>query len=650
MKINYHKCRLLLILLLSVITVKITAKVINNPPFEGRNTCILSITKIERTSKYTKLHFHAQYIPHSWIKLRDSVFIEDVATGKSYYPIRFEGFEANKEIYLPESGQMDFSIVYPKIPKNVKKINWKENKSIWQIWGISLDGKKAVYTYQLPKAVTDQKKDNGADFTKDNFFKTDSAYITGYLKGYDTRLGITCGIIYSINELTHSEYPTVVKINPDGSFKTKLLLYYPIENCIYLKKYSIPFYLEPGQHLDIQVNMDDLLYTEYRLSHSLDITYTSPTADICEQVKEDYMDLLTNKTEYAKSLNSFIGLELEKKCTSSQVIEKFMPLYERRKTDVDSIIKSDHYSPKAAHLKRNREAIGFGCRLLDFASDQLYNASRDTTNARMKDPVKKTFYDFMKEMPIDDEVALACYDYGMFVNRFEFNNNLYNINIDTNSTLYNITPSYTLYDKLRGSFIWQLSTLRGICSYKSFIDSGAMTVKPNVFKNPTIKAYANNILSKKMDEKKPYELPDNQAARMFKKLITPYKGKYIFIDFWGTTCGPCRAGIKSMAPLRERLQNNANFQFLYITGESSSPSKQDYNEYVKKNLASAPSIYLNDADYLYLRELFHFNGIPRYVLVSRDGKIIDEDYSEFQLRTFLKDKGFIKNIDDLNSK
>ncbi len=67
--------------------------------------------------------------------------------------------------------------------------------------------------------------------------------------------------------------------------------------------------------------MDDLLYTEYRLSHSLDITYTSPTADICEQVKEDYMDLLTNKTEYAKSLNSFIGLELEKKCTSSQVIE-----------------------------------------------------------------------------------------------------------------------------------------------------------------------------------------------------------------------------------------------------------------------------------------------------------------------------------------
>ncbi len=104
MKINYHKCRLLLILLLSVITVKITAKVINNPPFEGRNTCILSITKIERTSKYTKLHFHA----HISI-LKSYVIRLYWLTGKSYYPIRFEGFEANKEIYLPESGQMDFS-------------------------------------------------------------------------------------------------------------------------------------------------------------------------------------------------------------------------------------------------------------------------------------------------------------------------------------------------------------------------------------------------------------------------------------------------------------------------------------------------------------------------------------------------------------
>jgi hypothetical protein len=267
-----------------ICTIRVTAKVIDNSSWGARNTCMLSITKIEKTSKETKLYFHAQSTPHYCIQLRNSAFIEDITTGKRYYPIRFEGFEANKEVYMPESGKMDFSIVYPAIPKRMKMIDWKENqdKGSWQIWNISIDdkkNKKDTFVYQVPKTVTDQPKNSGADFTKDNFFKTDSAYITGYLKGYDARLGFTSGIIYCSNELTQQDYPTVVKINPDGKFEAKLLLYYPVEKCILISNYSIPFYVEPGQHLDIQVNMDDLLYTQYRFNHNLPIIYTSPTAD-----------------------------------------------------------------------------------------------------------------------------------------------------------------------------------------------------------------------------------------------------------------------------------------------------------------------------------------------------------------------------------
>src|SRR5574344_170784 len=236
-----------------------------------------------------------------------------------------------------------------------------------------------ICTIQVTAEVIDQSKDNGVDFTKDSFFKTDSAYITGYLKGYDSKLGFTNGIIYCSNELTKQDYPTIVKISPDGRFEAKLLLYYPIENIICISDYSIPFYIEPGQHLDIQLNMDDLLYTQNHFDHNIPITYTSPTNDICQQVKEDYYKYLNNKSEYAEALNSVFKGE-EKISTPSQFIDKIMPLYEKNKVKVDSIIQADRYSPKAAHLKRNREAYRLGYSLLIFLRNRVYDAENDTTN------------------------------------------------------------------------------------------------------------------------------------------------------------------------------------------------------------------------------------------------------------------------------
>lgn len=648
MKTTYHLSKSLFILLFLIIcTVKVTAKVIYNPPFEGRNTCILSITKIEKTSKETKLYFHVHFIPHSWIQLRDSVFLADTETGKLFYPIRFEGFDPNKKMYMPESGEMDFSIVYPVIPKSVKKMDWKENddKSSCQIWGISMAGKKEKvnpFVYQVPKAATDQPKDSGKDFTKDNFFRTDSAYITGYLKGYNPKFGLTTGIIYCCNQLTRQDYPTIVKISPDGSFETKLILYYPIESHIVINDFVIPFYIEPGQHIDIQVNMDDLLYTQYRLNHNIPVVYTSPTADICKQVKDDFY---AYGSEYLQTMNQLYQPEAMK-YTPSQVIEKFVPLYEKRKAEVDSIITVDNYTPKAAHLKRNREATVLGYRLLDFVDTRDYYARKDTANISLKVPIEKNFYDFMKEMPTDDEVALANNEYSMFLNRFEVNNTLYDETLDLNCNYSKIALSYTMYDKFKGTFLWQLSTLRRIFGdeYKKMIANGDMSVKPNIFKNPVIISYAKALLSKINNVKKPYELPDNEASRMFKKLIAPYKGKYIFIDFWGTTCGPCRAGIEEMAHFRKEMQGNPDFQFLYITGAGTSPSEYDYNEYVAKHLKGFPSVYLKDAEYLYMRELFHFNGIPHYVMVDRDGKIMDENYnySSYMLDHFLNEKGIRK--------
>lgn len=60
-------------------------------------------------------------------------------------------------------------------------------------------------------------------------------------------------------------------------------------------------------------------------------------------------------------------------------------------------------------------------------------------------------------------------------------------------------------------------------------------------------------------------------------------------------------------------------QFIFITSEGESPEKP-YKEYVEKNLKGEAVYRIPSSDYQRLRELFSFNGIPRYILVGRDGK------------------------------
>jgi thiol-disulfide isomerase/thioredoxin len=119
-------------------------------------------------------------------------------------------------------------------------------------------------------------------------------------------------------------------------------------------------------------------------------------------------------------------------------------------------------------------------------------------------------------------------------------------------------------------------------------------------------------------------LPNGVGTDIFRKIIEPYKGKILFVDFWATTCGPCVSGIKSMKPVREKYAGNSDFDFIFITDERLSPEK-DYNNFVKeqelKNVFRLPK-----DDYNYLRQLFKFNGIPKYVVIDANGDVLNDNF------------------------
>ena len=119
-------------------------------------------------------------------------------------------------------------------------------------------------------------------------------------------------------------------------------------------------------------------------------------------------------------------------------------------------------------------------------------------------------------------------------------------------------------------------------------------------------------------------LPDGKGKDQFYDIVDVYKGKILFIDFWATTCGPCVGMIKRMKEIRKKYENNPDFEFVFITDEAQSPVEH-YNKFVKEQ--GMKNIHRVDTDiYNRFRQLFKFNGIPRYVVLNKEGDLIDEDF------------------------
>ena len=112
-------------------------RTIEHPEYESSNTSSLEINKLEIKNAETVLYCDGFGRPNSWIALTSKSYLKG-KSGKIYKFIRSEGFEMDKEIFMPASGTVSFKLYMEPLDKNETSFNFMEgeNPGQFQIYRI----------------------------------------------------------------------------------------------------------------------------------------------------------------------------------------------------------------------------------------------------------------------------------------------------------------------------------------------------------------------------------------------------------------------------------------------------------------------------------------------------------------------------------
>lgn len=114
--------------------------------------------------------------------------------------------------------------------------------------------------------------------------------------------------------------------------------------------------------------------------------------------------------------------------------------------------------------------------------------------------------------------------------------------------------------------------------------------------------------------------------------LAELKGKYILLDFWSRGCGPCVASIPEMEEIAQLYASRLVVVSISENGESS------WKEFIrKKNMKGLQWNQLGKSNPI-LKLAYRISGIPGYVLISPEGKVIDKwsGYGKNSLKNKLK--------------
>ncbi|MBP5713731.1 MAG: redoxin domain-containing protein [Prevotella sp.] len=114
----------------------------------------------------------------------------------------------------------------------------------------------------------------------------------------------------------------------------------------------------------------------------------------------------------------------------------------------------------------------------------------------------------------------------------------------------------------------------------------------------------------------------SEGEALLKKLVEPYKGKFVLLDIWGTWCGPCKEALSHSTEEYARLKDY-DIQYLYLANRSPQDS---WENVIKEYNVSGPNVAhynLPGEQQEAIERHLNVHSWPTYKLFNRDGNLLD---------------------------
>ena len=99
------------------------------------------------------------------------------------------------------------------------------------------------------------------------------------------------------------------------------------------------------------------------------------------------------------------------------------------------------------------------------------------------------------------------------------------------------------------------------------------------------------------------------------------KGKFIYIDVWATWCGPCRGELPHLKKLEEQFRGKA-VEFVSLSCDQ---KEAPWKKTVEKEQLKGVQLHIGSGS-KFMQE-YMISGIPRFILLDKEGKIISANMS-----------------------